>query len=133
MTLSLKEILAAKKIKLEVEASIADDIIVEDNSDCFSLTSSTAVTSEASLRVLLSLCYVSAHRSNLLTNDNENLKILCAWLGPFNAYHLPYKEPIPKLLQSYMLWQLGAITGIPPAKLWGEILSIIVESHEKNA
>lgn len=128
MSLSLKEILTAKKASVEAQVEA-----VSIDEDCFSLTSSTAVISESALRVLLTLCYVSAHRSNLLGNDNENLKILSTWLGPFNSFHLPYNDRIPKLLQSYMLWQLGAVTGIPPAKLWGEILSIIVESNEKNA
>jgi len=130
MSLSLKEILAAKRIKLEAEASVSE-IVVEDD-DLFSLTSSTAVTSESALRVLLTLCYVASHRSNLLGNDNENLKILSTWLGPFNTFSLPYDDKIPKLLQSYMLWQLGAVTSIPPAKLWREILSIIVESSKEK-
>lgn len=124
MSLSLKEILAAKKTKVEAAENLDED--------CFSLTSSTAVTSESALRVLLTLCHVSAHKANLLANNNENLKILSVWLGPFNTFSLPYQEPIPKLLQSYMLWQLGAVTGIPPAKLWGEILSIIVESSKEK-
>ena len=133
---TLAEILAEKKA-LASQAQA-------DNSDLFVLNSEPApVLVEATpteeidreKRKLLLLCIlvnISAHRSNLFAGDHSNLRLLAAWLSPFPSDFLPYLEPIPQFMKSYAMWQLAAMTKIPPAKLWKVCQEAILET-EKNS
>lgn len=117
--MSLKDIIAAKKLAEQQQKLSNIDLAA----DLFLLTSEP-LSSEETLALrqnLLLLCILlnlSAHKSNLHGNDNASLKILADWLGPYPSDYLPYVERIPRLYQSHSLWQLGRVTGIPPAKLW---------------
>ena len=134
MTKTLAEILAEKKAQKEATS--------QDNSDLFVLNSEPApVLVEATppeeidreKKKLLLLCIlvnVSAHRSNLFAGDHSNLRLLAAWLSPFPSDFLPYLEPIPKLLQSYAMWQLSALIKVPPAKLWPVCQQAILETEK---
>lgn len=133
--MSLADIIAAKKAgggeaTNRPIAPLASLSFVEDDSDLF-LLSGTA-SDDRALRVLLHLVHKASTKSNLLANDFERLRILAAWLAPFPSSHLPYVEPIPKFLQSFQMWQLAAILGIAPAKLWPVLWEVMVESEKKN-
>lgn len=118
---TLAEIIAAKKAPKE---SILED-------DCFLLSDPTG-TSDASLRAFLHLVHIGNSKANLLANDHQGLRLLAEWLAPFPFSHLPYNDSMPKLLQSYTMWQIGAVTKIPPAKFWPVMWEVMIESDQLN-
>ena len=125
--MNLLDRIRASNCEAAAESSTTDENH-SSSEDLFCLSGPTS----SSLQVLVALVYASHHRANLLSNDCNGLRRLAAWLAPFPHSNLPYKEPIPKFLQSYTLWQLAAIIHVPPAKLWPVVLETIVEA-EKNS
>ena len=123
--MDLKALLAAKKAQT-----------TSDDSDLVSLTAflplGSSIEERKALQVLLFLLYNSHHKTNLLANDFASVRILVSWLGPFNSLGtaLPYEEPIPKFLQSFLFWNLASILDIAPARLWREILQVLVEAEK---
>lgn len=124
MSLSLAQIIAAKKVQNKEEP--LSSFLVED--DCFLLAGSSS--DDRPLRVLLHLINKGGSKANLTANSCAGLKALAEWLGPFNSSHLPYYDKVPRLLQSFTMWQLGPIIDIPPAKYWKVLLEVIIESEK---
>lgn len=131
--MSLADIIAAKKqgsgeATNRPIAPLASFSFVEDDSDLF-LLSGTA-SDDRALRVLLHLINKGSSKANLTVNDCAGLKALAEWLGPFSSSHLPYYDKVPRLLQSFTMWQLGPIIDIPPAKYWKVLLEVLIESEK---
>lgn len=129
MSLSLAQIIAAKKT--EEAGKIRLDITYQlpaSDDDCFLLSGSSS--DDRALKVLLHLVNKGSSKANLTANSCAGLKALAEWLGPFNSSHLPYYDKIPRLLQSFTMWQLGPIIDIPPAKYWKVLLEVIIESEK---
>lgn len=113
-----------------VMAEILDD-------DLFFITDSTESSGETlqtrqALILLAILVHRSSYKTNIFANENQKLKVLAEWLGPYPSFFLPYREPIPILFKSYALWQIGAATGVPPAKLWPLVYEAMLVAEKIN-
>jgi hypothetical protein len=126
MNLSLAEIIAAKKAQSKEEPLGS---FLSESDDLFLLSSPSRET-DAALRALLHLVNKGSSKANLTANDCAGLRRLVSWLAPFRCSHLPNHDKVPRFLQSFTMWQLSAITGIPPSKLWPILLEVIIESEK---
>jgi hypothetical protein len=121
--MSLADIIKARKAGIAPVLSTP----IEDD-DCFLLSGSSS--DDRPLRALLHLVNVGSSRANLTANECAGLRALATWLGPFSSSHLPYYDKVPRLLQSFTMWQLGPIINIAPAKYWKVLLEVLIEAEK---